>query len=341
MMKKTWLALSLLACLAASPASAAEELSYQSFWGAAHALNKTVIEPWCAGLAKATDGAFVMHYNALNTLIKADAMPTAIRNGSLEAGGIQMQTAVSMMPLSQLLSLPFLVQNAEEACIMAQKMYETFPEVRAEIDANFKLLALAGSDRYAFVATRSLIKTPADLAGKRVLIWAPYQIEEVKAWGGIPVQITSSETYMGLQRGLGEVAYVPAPSIESNKLSEVGKFLTLIPSRSLPLAILMNKEIWASLSPAAQKYFTDTTGDVISRGIGTGLVQLTAEDNTRHVTNGCTLYELTLEEQAAFRDSAAEANRTYWMDMLSRNNVQNPAEWIAKVEKLAAETFGR
>lgn len=340
-MKKVLLALTLAAALSASPALAVEELTYQSFWGAAHQLNKTMIEPWCKGLTPATNGEYIMHFNNLNTLVKTDSVASSIKNGSLEAGGIQLQTAVSMMPLSQLLSLPFLVQNAEEACIMANKMYETFPEIRAEIGDNFHLLAYMGSDRFSFVATKGLIKSPADLAGKRVLIWAPYQIEEVKAWGGMPVQVTSSETYMGLQRGLGEVAYVPAPAIESNKLSEVGKFLTLIPSRSLPMTIVINKDVWQRLSPEAQKYFNENSGFTLTQRLGNGLVELTTADNAKHVANGCEIYELNLEEQAVFKQVAATANQAYWEDMLKRNKVDNPAEWIAKVEQLAAETFGR
>jgi len=324
-----------------TPALASEEIFYQSFWGTAHRLNKAIIEPWCKGMETATAGKMVMHFNALNTLVKPNAMPRAIKNGSLEAGGILLQTASSMMPLSQLLSLPFLVQNAEEAAVMAWKMLETFPEIRAEAHAHFHILSVLGSDRYAFGSVKNPIRTPADLAGKRVLVWTPHQIEEIKAWGGIPVQISSSETYMGLQRGLGEVAYVPFPAMQSDKLAEVVKFITPIPSRVLPLAIVINKEIWTNLPSEAKNYLNSTTGAHLGLRLGQALVNLSAEDVVRHTAIGCTFHELTHEEQAAFKQAAAAANQAYWGDMLRRNKVEDPEGWIAKVEKLAGETFGR
>ena len=339
-MKKILFALALTVFMA-SAAWAAEEISYQSFWAPAHKLNRTVIEPWCKGMEEATKGKVVMHYNALNTLVKTEAMPAALKSGTLEAGGLQLQTLIATMPLSQLLGLPFLVQNAVEACEMAQKMREAFPEIRKEGDDNYHVLAMVGSDRYALGAVNGLIRTPADLVGKRVLVWATYQIEEVKAWGGLPVQVTSADTYIGLQRGLGEVAYVPFPAMESSKLAEVAKFITVIPSRTLPMGMVMNHDVWKGLPQDAKDYLNSTTGDAMSKRIGQALVELSAEDAQRHLGNGCTIHVLTVEEQAAFKSAAASANQAYWVDMLQRNNVSDPAGWIAKVEKLAADTFGR
>lgn len=341
-MKKLLLSLAVIFCLTAGSAMAAEEYSFQSFWTTSHQLNKLIIEPWCKNVTENSGGKVIMHYNGNNALVKADSVAGAIRSGNLDAGGIQMQTAVAMMPLSQLLALPFIVQNADEACTLYREMYKTFPEIRSEIDKNFKLVTLMGSDRYCFASTKSLIKTPADLKGKRVLVWAPYQIEEVKSWGGMPVQIASSETYMGLQRGLGEVAYVPAPAMDSNKLAEVAKYITLIPSRSLPMIIAINWDAWKSMPKDVQKYIDSISGDVLSDQIGKGLVELTARDMIKHVNeNKCEVYELNLAEQKVFKDMADEANDKYWTEMLQRNGVKNPKEWMGKVEALAAKTFNR
>lgn len=338
-MKKTLLVLFMVLCFSASTAHAAEEYVVQSFWSASHALNKKWWEPWCKEISEKSKGKVVFHYNPLNTQVKVDAVPGAIKSGTLDIGGIQMQAAVAMLPHSQALSLPFLVQDATEAAAMYMAMYKQLPEVKKELDKNFKVLAVIGSDRYAFIATNGMIKSPADISGKRVLVWAPYQMDEVKSWGGLPVQVTSTETYMGLQRGLGEIAYVPAPAIETSKLSEVAKNITLIPSRSLPLVIAMNNDSWESLPKNVQKLVSETTGDKLSKYLGQELVNLTTEDNKKHVKNGCTVYELTIPEQMAFKNAAAESNNKYWMTMLKRNGVKDPQGWINRVEKLAAQTL--
>ena len=340
-MKKLLLLLALVFCVTALPANAAEEYTVQSFWSPSHKLNKVFWQAWCEEITNKSNGQVVFHYYPLNGLVKADAMPGAVRGGSLDIGGIQLQTAVAMLPHSQAIALPFLVQNAKEACTLYPLMFEKFPEMRQEVEKNFKFLAAMGSDRYAFASNNMLIKTPADIKGKRVLVWAPYQIKEVESWGGLPVQVTSAETYMGLQRGLGEIAYVPCPAVESSKLNEVAKYITYIPSRSLPIVILMNKDSWESLPDDVKKLVEETTGTKLSHFIGDQLMQLTEEDIEKHHAKGCQTYHLTLEEQQAFKDLAANANKEYWNDMLKRNGVKDPEAWINKVEKLAAKTFNR
>jgi len=340
-MKKMLISLVLIVCMAA-PAWAKEEINFQSFWNPPHQLNRTILEPWCAGMAKATGGKVVIHYNPQDALVKADAVPGALRRGSLDAGGIQLSTAMSSMPLSNLMALPFLVQDAAEGAILAEKLQETFPEIRAEItNNNYHLLATITTDKFALASTKAPIRTPADLAGKRVLVWAPYQIEEVRAWGGMPVQIPPMESYMALQRGLGEVVYCPFPAVAQMKLDEVAKYVTPIPARVLPMMLVMNKNLYDKLPAEAKKYLDETTGSVMNRQIGEALVALSAEDVTRLEAAGVTIHNLSLEEQGVFKNAAAAANRAYWVDIMRRNKVADPEAWITKVEKLAAETFNR
>lgn len=339
-MKKLLLALAMTLCFAA-PLQAAEEYTVQSFWSSAHKLNKVLWEPWCDEINAKFKDEVVFHFYPLNSLVKMDAMPSSVKSGSLDIGGLQLQSAIAMMPHSQAIALPFLVQNAKESCTLYPKMFEAFPEMRAEVEKNFKFLAAFGSDRSALAAKDGLIKSPADLKGKRVLVWAPYQSDEVTSWGGIPVQVVPAETYMGIQRGLGDVAYIPYPAVEVNKISEVAHYITLIPSRSMPLVIVMNKDSWDSLPRELQQHIDETTGTKMSDFIGDELLRLTDEDIAKQKAKGCQVHILSIEEQRPFKELAAEVNRQYWVNMLSRHGVQDPEGWMARVENLAAETFGR
>ena len=339
-MKKLVLLLAMVFCFAA-PLKAAEEYTVQSFWSSSHKLNKVLFENWLNEINEKFKGEVVFHFYPLNSLVKMDAMPGAVKSGSLDIAGLQLQTAIAMMPHSQAIALPFLVQDAKESCALYPKMFATFPEMKDEVDKNFKFLAAFGSDRSALAAKDGLIKSPADLKGKRVLVWAPYQSDEVTSWGGIPVQVVPAETYMGIQRGLGDVAYIPFPAVEVNKISEVAHYITLIPSRSMPLVMVMNKDSWDSLPKGLQKYIDETSGTKMSDMIGDALLKLTDEDIAKQRAKGCQVHILTIEEQKPFKELAAEVNNKYWVSMLSRHGVKDPQGWIDKVEKLAAETFGR
>ncbi len=330
----------IICCLYAAPALAATEYSVQSTGAAGHPISKFWWEPWCGEITQKSGGRVVFNFYGAGALVKAEAVPTALRNGVVDIAGIMAQNSFAMLPYSQALALPFLAQDAAQACVLYSKMYETLPEMRAEIDKNYKLLWVMGSDRFAFISTNGLIKTPGDLKGRRVLVWSAGQIDEVKAWGGIPQQISMHETYMALQRGLGEVAYVAAPSIEAHKLSEVAGYITIIPSHSLPMLIAMNWESWRSLPPDVQRVVEESTGPALSKRVGEFLVSLTDADLDKIRNNGGQVHVLSMAEQQNFKQAAAEANRKYWLEALSRNGVENPAAYIKKVERLAAETFG-
>jgi len=340
-MKKILFLVSALCCLSSLSAFAATEYSVQSSSAAGHPISKFWWEPWCREITEKSGGKVIFNFFGTGALVKAEAAPNALSNGVVDIAGIVMQNSFSRLPYSQALALPFLVQDAHEACVLYAKMYEKLPEMREEIDRNYKLLWVMGSDRFSFVSAKKLIKSPADLKGKRVLVWSVSQIDEVRAWGGIPQYISMHETYMALQRGLGDAAYVPTPAVEAHKLSEVAEYVTVIPSRSLPMIIVMNWNSWNTLPPDVQKMVSDTTGPDLSERVGRFLVSHTDADLEKIRQRGGQAHILTMEEQQAFIDAAAEANNSYWLDVLARNGVADPASYIAKVKKLAADTFNR
>ncbi len=316
-------------------AARAEEYNFQSQWVAAHPGNKMVLMPWCEEINKAAAGEFTLNFFPGNALVKGEFLAAALKKGSVEAGGVQMQTAADNYPLSQLLGLPYLVRNAEEAEALYNAMYEKFPELRAELDKDFHVLALMGSDRFCLASMDSLVKTPEDIKGKRVLVLGNAQAGDVLAWGGIPIVVSSPELYLYFKRGLGDVAYVPVMAARVSQLHEFARYYTVMNARTLPMMIGMNKADWEKLSPRVQKCVNECSGRALSRRIAAQLTQSLKDDLEFFKAQNATVHMPGPEEEKIFKQLVSQHTKPYWVGNLKRNGVGNPEEWIKKVEDLA------
>jgi len=72
----------------------------------------------------------------------------------------------------------------------------------------------------------------------------------VEAWGGRPTPLNIGELYLALSQGVVDGQENPLPTIQSAKLNEVQKYLTLTAHVLTPRPIAINEQAWQSLSAA-------------------------------------------------------------------------------------------
>jgi TRAP-type C4-dicarboxylate transport system substrate-binding protein len=243
-----------------------------------------------------------------------------------------------MLPNAFAFMVPHITRDAVHAHRLYWKAYTTIPEIKAELDKNMKVLAVWGSDRSALYSVKNPILTPKDLVGKRVLIWNPGQADQIKAWGGSPVQVAPNETYLSLQRGMGDALFAPLPVGVAYKLMEVSKHITIIPATTLFLSFGMNWDAWKELPADLQKIITDTTGEAFSKRSGELLYEHTNKDIETMKAAGVTIHTLTEAQYQAFKDADKTVTMEYWNKELTRVGVANPAAAIARAYKMSAET---
>ena len=101
----------------------------------------------------------------------------------------------------------------------------------------------------SFYTKDAPVRTPADLAGKKIRVLpSRAAIEMVDALGGSATPVTFAELYTGLQQGVVDGAENNPPSYYLNRHFEAAPYYSLDEHTSPPDAVLMSLRVWEGLN---------------------------------------------------------------------------------------------
>ena len=150
-----------------------------------------------------------------------------------------------------------------------------------------------------FYNSKRPLAKPADFAGLKIRTFSKGTADTVKALGGIPAVMSSSEMYMALQRGTVDGATTGMPAAVSRKIFEVQKYMTLANYTTAQFFVQANLEWWDSLKDEEKEVLLKAGEDAATfiRGSITA-----AEEKAYNVIKdgGVQIYELNDEERAVF-----------------------------------------
>lgn len=332
-----------LAALLPFSASAADvyEYNFQSSYAGPHVLNVHMYQPSLEKIEKQTDGKLKIHFFMSGAITKPEEVVPGVINGNLDMAGAGSLYQDSMMPITHSLELPHITRDSVQASALYWKAYTTIPEVKAELDKLGKVLTVWGSDRSGLFSSKGPITSPADIAGKRVLVWGGGQVDQIKAWGGIPVQVSPNDTYLGLQRGMGDVFFGPLPVGVAYKLLEVAKDVTILPATTVLVFTIVNWDVWNELPAEYQQMLMDELGgEKNSIRSGALLYEYTNKDLNTMRAAGCAIHELNDAQYKAFRDADHDVTMKFWRTNLARLRVADPEAVMKRNYDMAAAIPG-
>lgn len=340
-MRKMKIALALAAMLALpTMGSAADvyEFNFQSSYRGPHAINMNVYKPWIADLEKQSNGQLILHFFNSGDLVKTAKCGDAVMKGQVDFATVGPTYQDVLFPNTLALTYQYMYDDCIHGTKALWNAYKTMPEVKAEWEKVGHLMALWTSDRYGIFSTQGPILKASDLKGKRVLIWSGSQVDQVKAWGGIPVQTTSNDSYMALQRGMGDCLVCPLPAGRSYKLTEVAKDVTVLPCSVLIMGSMMNKEAYNDLPEGLQKLLDQTGGgEEVSMHIAKVLYDSTEKDIKAMVdVDKCTIHYLNDEQYTTFKAADKDVLEKFWLAELKRLGIKDPAAAIKRAHENAA-----
>jgi tripartite ATP-independent transporter DctP family solute receptor len=106
--------------------------------------------------------------------------------------------------------------------------------------------------------SKTPVKVPADTKGLKVRVQPDaIYLATVKAMGASPTPIPASEVYTSLQTGIVDGQENPISNIWQRKFHEVQKFLIRTGHITQNQLVLINEDVFQSLSPANRKILTD------------------------------------------------------------------------------------
>lgn len=336
--KSVFASLALTAILApAAHAAEVFEYNFQSTYSGPHVLNTQMYQPAVEKLKEQSKGRLVLHYFMSGAISKPEESVPGVINGNIDIGGVVSHYQDTMFPNTHAFEVPHITRDSVQASALYWKAYNEIPEIKAEWDKVGKVLSIWGSDRSGLFSGKGAILTPTDLKGKRVLIWNGGQVDQIKSWGGIPVQVSPNDTYMALQRGMGDVFFGPLPVGVAYKLMEVAKDITVIPATTLFIVNIVNWDVWNELPADLQgMLMAELGGEENSIRSGRLLYDYTNKDIETMRTAGSTIHYLTEAQYQSFKDADREVTTNFWLNDLKRLGVADPTAAIKRAYDMAA-----
>lgn len=295
-------------------------------------------EAWAERIKEESGGRlspFLIHSAAIT---RVEGSYNGIKKGTVEMSLFPTTNNVRELPYSTSVSLPFLTKDAEHATKIAWAMYEQIPELQAELSEDIVLLGIITSAQNVFLSRKAPVLIPADMKNKRVLIpGTGFSALEISALGGNPVVTQATDTYISMQRGMGDIAYQYIASVIPFKLDEVAKYGTVLSLNINPMYLGANKDFWEELPEDLQILLTESLKE-LTLSIGKTLHENSNEQIEILRASGMEIKVLTEEESAQFKAMllADENLMDYWRKIFRDGGISDPDAWIEEVYSFAA-----
>lgn len=314
--------------------SAEYELSIATTVNPSHPIHISLLEV-CKTAEEKSGGRLTFHIFDNGTLAKGPQMLKVIGGGGADMGVLAPSFFPSSLPRYAVHDMGFLCKDATSCSRLALAM-TNMPEIQEELSKANILFLISMSGTYAGIGSiNAPIRSLADFRGKRVLTTLEPLCKEIEAWGGTPVQVLAADLYVGLQRGLGDMVYMPMPVIYTQRLHELLKYLTLMPSGMSANNLGINKDLFESMPKDIQQILLEMGGESGSVLFGRNTDELTARQLDTMRQAGVEVITLTDAELRPWVGASNKGMEPYWIDLLQRGGVTDSRGWIKQVRDLA------
>jgi TRAP-type C4-dicarboxylate transport system substrate-binding protein len=306
-------ALAVLAAAALSPAVASAQqpitLRFSSFEPPVAFITKQILTPWAERVTKDSNGALKVEMFPGGTLGRNPAQQLKlVLDGVADIAWIVPGYTPGRFDSLTVVELPFLVDNATQASLAITRMHQKglfkdtgFQEV--------KVLCVCANNPI-FVNSSFPVNKLDDLKGKNMRAAGPVSLSVVKALGGVPVGgITGPQLAEALSRGMVDATLNEWNALQTFRVLDVARYQTILPLGSTSLLVIMNKQKFESLPPAAKAAIEKNSGEAFAKLFGdmfnsnNSAVFAAAKKKGDHV-----IKVLSPEEQKPWRDALSQVD---------------------------------
>jgi TRAP-type C4-dicarboxylate transport system substrate-binding protein len=282
-MSKHHLAAAAAAVLLLAPGAQAEEpkLIFAVSAPASSHINVRVFAPWAERVN--AQGKGVVHIDArfgtgiTNPVNYYDRLTSDVVQMAWGTTG----SVAGKFPLSQVVTLPFLVGDGEAGSVAYWRLFKT-----GLLDAEFAdvhMVMLNAYPPYGVHMTKVPAKPMTDLKGMRMIVTQKIFGDITEALGGAPISVSLADMYSALQRGTAEGMITQWTTFQPFKLAEVVNYHIDGNMGSAAGAFMVNKKRWDALPADAKKIVDANSGEGESRALGKfwDVVAAEGRDSTR------------------------------------------------------------
>ncbi len=297
-------------------------LKYAAYWPL-ECPNGLVTNWWMNEIEKRTNGRVKWERYWAQSLVKAADGLKAVSSGISDANIVSVGYGPSDLPLSTALELPLIVPKGSIWVHMklAEELYNSHPAFQKEWNKfNVKVIGLNPVPTGLIITKGKQVKTLEDLKNLKLRSYG-YIGRTLNKMGAVSVSMPAPEMYTAIQRGTVDGAHFVLASIESFKLHEVSKYITVNTGLEVYACLVdvMNLKTWNKLPTEIQKIIEDINREWVENA-----TRIWMEEEKKAVKflieKGLIFYKLPKEEKARW---AAASRPTEFYD-----------EWIKEKAKL-------
>lgn len=268
-------------------------------------------QKWQEDVEKASNGKFKFRQFPSSGLGGEREVVEGLTLGTIEATIVSTGTLSNFVPAVGVTDIPFLFRDLQHARSVLDG------PIGQDILAKFKgsgIVALAwGEQGFRHITnSKHSIHEPKDLAGLKLRTMEnPVHITAFKTLGAAPTPMAWPEVIGALQQGTIDGQENPLSVIQSAKLSEVQKYLTLSGHVYSPAMLLVSEAFWNKLSDEDKAIFAQGAKDgaTVMRAYVDDVEQKGAENLK---AAGMDVGTLSSEEKADFQKALGSAYEQYY-----------------------------
>lgn len=282
-----------------------------------------------------TEGTIDYTLYAGQTLCNGKEEVEAVRNGLCDITFFPISYGAGLMPLGYIVDYPGIEYASQKS--LAYTIREYFEEVNPPEIQDLKLLFAYGQTGGIY-ATNQPIRTFADFTGKQIRC-SGSMIPVMEAYGAIPTTMVVGEAYEAIRTGIVNGYYGMATAVYGYNMQEVTQYILPDPLFHGSFQLLMNLDVWNSLSEDQQAAINKAVDEAFEEYISLGLDAETAECMKAFEELGLEMNEFgeedmakmvaasepILEEYAASVEGGTEALAVL-RELAAKNNEIYPAE---------------
>ncbi len=242
-------------------------------------------------------------------LFKDTEVVEAVQEGLVQLALIPVNKWSGMVPAADVFEMPFIFKNLTST----QKFIDggagdLLDKEFMKKGAKVVFWVDYGLVQY-FNNVRPLVK-PEDFDGLKIRTFSKGTADTVKALGGTPAVMSSSEMYMALQRGTVDGATTGMPAAVSRKIFEVQKYMTLANYTTAQFFVQANLEWWDSLSDEERDVLLKAGSDAAA-SIRASIADSEKDAYQVIKDNGLEIYELNSEERQVFVEATEPVREAF------------------------------
>jgi len=206
---------------------------------------------------KESNGGLKIEIYPSAQLYKDKEVPQAVASGAIEMGVASLTRFAGIIPAVDIFYVPFMFDSPEKVV----KATTPGSAIRTSLDeailgTGTRVLWWQAYGSSILLTKKEIIKTPADMKGKKVRVFGKTLGDTVVALEGAPTMMSGSKQFLAYQRGTVDAGMTGITAVKSRKLYEVMDYMTLTYNADIEFIVIINEKVWQGLSEGERAIIT-------------------------------------------------------------------------------------